>query len=151
MQNLNNPLSIKAKNIYEESTEKLGLNIPEYNSLRSIINRNINKHFPKEIDNWDNIPDVHEYYKTLSGEDFLIKKTDKYLLFQSESLANIHINNGSNIFCDATFYAAPSISYQLLITRVESKEFLNFFTTSFCIMRNKEQQTYENIFKELTL
>ena len=94
---------------------------------------------------------MHEYYKTLSGEDFLIKKTDNYLLFQSKILANIHINYSNNIFCDATFYAAPSISYQLLITRVESKEFHKFFTTSFCIMRNKEQKTYENIFKELTL
>ena len=42
LQNLNNPLTIKAKNIYEESTNNLGLNIPEYNSLRYIINRNIN-------------------------------------------------------------------------------------------------------------
>ena len=149
LQNLNNPLTIKAKNIYTESTNNLGLNIPEFNSLRSIINRNINKQFPKEIDNWDNIPDVHEYYKTLYGEDFLIKKSDNYLLFQSKSLANIQKNYSNNIFCDATFYAAPSISYQLLITRVESKEFNKFFTTSFCIMRNKEQKNYENIFKEL--
>ena len=42
LQKVNNPLTIKAKNIYEESTNNLGLNIPEYSSLRSIINRNIN-------------------------------------------------------------------------------------------------------------
>ena len=48
---------------------------------------------------------MKEYYKSLSGENFLIKKTDKYLLFQSKFLANIYINNSNNIFCDATFYA----------------------------------------------
>ena len=117
------------------------MNIPDYNSLKSIINHNINKQFPKEIDNWNNIPELHDYYKTLSGEDFIIKKTEDYLLFQSKSLANIQINYNKSIFCDATFYAAPSISYQLLIIRVESKEFHTFFTTSFCIMRNKEQRT----------
>ena len=54
-----------------------------------------------------------------------------------------------NIFCDDTFYTAPSISDQLLITRIYSKDLHTFFTTSFCLMKNKEQKNYENVFKEI--
>ena len=115
----------KAKSEIKKQIQKLN-NISEFNSLRSIINMNINKQFSKEIDSWNNKSDEHEYYKNLSGENFIIKKTDNYLLFQSKSLAKIHINNSNNFFCDATFYDAPYISYKYLFQEFNLKNFISF-------------------------
>jgi len=47
------------------------------------------------------------------------------------------------------FIISPSLCYQLRITRIFSKDLRINFTTSFCLMKNKEQKNYENIFKEL--
>ena len=78
-------------------------------------------------------------------------KKENFILFQSPAQAGIQIEYKDNIFCDATFYSAPSISYQLLITRVYAKEFHKYFTTSFGLMRNKEQATYEELFNSLKI
>ena len=48
-----NPFNIKGKNVFHEATKNLGLIIPRYKNLRSTINRNINKNFPKEISSWE--------------------------------------------------------------------------------------------------
>ena len=69
---------------------------------------------------------------------FLVKKSEEVILFQSPYLPKLHLAYRENIFCDVTFYIAPSISYQLLITRIYSKDLHTFFTTSFCLMKNKE-------------
>lgn len=104
---------------------------------------------PVEIKKWEEIPDNHEYYYTLSGESFMLKKTEDYIIFQSPSLAKLHIKYPDNIFCDGTFYIAPSISYQVFITRIYAEEINYFFTTSFTIMKNKEQFNYEEVIDEL--
>ena len=103
-------------------TKNSGIIIPEYITVGSIINREINKNFPKEIKAWEIIPDDHEFYKSLSDEKFLVKKTDEFMLYQSPYLAKLHLAYKEAIFWDATFYTAPSICYQLLITRIFSKE-----------------------------
>ena len=72
-------------------------------------------------------------------------------LFQSKEQAKLHLDNNLAVFCDATFYVVPSISYQILITREYAKIFHRFFTTSFTIMLNKEEKTYEKIFTELKI
>ena len=89
--------------------------MPEYKSLRSVINRTINKNL-QDIKEWDEIPNEHEFYKTISGKDFLVKKDANFILFQSQSQALLHLHYKEYVFCDATFYSAPSLSYQLLIT-----------------------------------
>ena len=71
------------------------------------------------------------------------------MLFQSRYLAKLHLAYKETRFCDATFYTTLSLCYELLITRIFSKELRTFFTTSFCLMKNKEQKNYENVFKEL--
>ena len=81
----NNLFDIKPKNLYKDTTKNLGIIIPEYKSVRSLINRTINKNFPKDIKEWDENPNEHESYKTISGEDFLVKKEANFILFQSQS------------------------------------------------------------------
>ena len=144
-----NPFLVKGKNIYNQATNNLGMWIPQYQSLRTTIQRKINKSFPKEVKDWSEIPDNHEFYTTISGEPFLLSKEENFILFQSPSQSKIQIEYNDNIFCDATFYSAPNICYQLLITRVYAKEFHKYFTTSFALMRNKEQVTYEKLFNSL--
>ena len=117
--------------------------------MKATINRHINKNFPKDISSWAEIPNEHEFYSTLSKENFLVSKTDNYIIFQSKTQAIIQLENDNNLFCDATFFAAPSIAYQLLITRIYAKDFNRYFTTSFTLMKNKQEHTYENVFKDL--
>ena len=64
------------------------------------------KSFQKEVKDWSEIPDNHEFYRTISGETFLVCKKDNFILFQSPSQAGIQIEYKDNIFCDATFYSA---------------------------------------------
>ncbi|KAG4099115.1 hypothetical protein H8356DRAFT_1329888 [Neocallimastix lanati (nom. inval.)] len=53
-----------------------------------------------------------------------------------------------DIFVDGTFFIAPKFSYQIFITRTYAKELDSFYTTSFAILQNKEQEIYK-IFKKL--
>ena len=48
---------------------------------------------------------------------------------------------------NGTFYVAPDFSYQVFITRNFVPELNEFNTTSFSILRNKEQETYKTIFE----
>lgn len=138
IKNKKKPFIIKGKDIYKDTIKDQGLLVPEYNTVRSSINRTINKNMSVEIKNWEDIPDNHEYYSTLSGESFMLKKNEDFIIFQSPSLAKLHIKYRDKIFCDGTFYIAPSISYQVFITRIYAEEMHYFFTTSFTIMKNKE-------------
>ena len=61
----------------------------------------------------------------------------------------MHLAYRETNFCDVTFYTSSSLCYQLLIIRLFSKDLRIYFTTSFCLMKNKDQKNYENIFKEL--
>jgi len=54
-----------------------------------------------------------------------------------------------NIFAYGTFYVAPKFGYQVFITRTYIKDSNNFYTTSFSTIKNKEQVTYEMLFKEI--
>ena len=51
------------------------------------------------------------------------------------------------MFVDATFYACPTIAYQLFITRIFDND--SFYTTSFSLMRGKITEDYSIIFKKL--
>ena len=72
IKNTKNPLALKPKDIYQESTKNLGLIIPEYKTVKSVINRNINMNFPKEIKTWEQILEDNEFYYTISDEKFLV-------------------------------------------------------------------------------
>ena len=54
-----------------------------------------------------------------------------------------------DIFVDDTFFIAPKFSYQIFITGTYVKELDSFYTTSFVILKNKEQETYKILFEKL--
>lgn len=88
--NLKNPFNIKTNNLYKESIKDKGFLVPDYNSIRSSVNRIINKIIPNEITNFDEIPDEHDYFKTLTGDKFLLGKGSTYVIFQSEYQDSLH-------------------------------------------------------------
>ena len=143
------PFDIKRKRIFDEISQGVGYICPEYNSIKSQIARNINKQFPPDVLTYDQIPEKSEYYKTLRGENFMIFKNSNIIVFQSPFQAKIFSQYGDHIFVDGTFYIAPKFSYQVFITRNYVKELNSFYTTSFSILENKEQETYETLFMEL--
>ena len=55
------------------------------------------------------------------------------MLFQSPYLAKLHLAYKETIFCDAIFYTTPSLCYQLLITRIFSKELRHFLQLLFVL------------------
>lgn len=88
--NLKNPFNIKTNNLYKESIKDKGFLVPDYNSISSSVNRIINKIIPNEITNFDEIPDEHDYFKTLTGDKFLLGKGSTYVIFQSEYQDSLH-------------------------------------------------------------
>ncbi|ORY20126.1 hypothetical protein LY90DRAFT_517031 [Neocallimastix californiae] len=62
---------------------------------------------------------------------------------------NFHpMEYNDDIFIDDTFFIAPKFSYQIFITRTYAKELDSFYTTSFAILKNKEQETYKMLFEK---
>ncbi|OUM59902.1 hypothetical protein PIROE2DRAFT_14424 [Piromyces sp. E2] len=53
-----------------------------------------------------------------------------------------------HIFADGTLYIAPKVSFQVFVTRTYISKFKIFYTTSYSILKNKEQTTYEVLFYE---
>ncbi|KAG4081730.1 hypothetical protein H8356DRAFT_1394407 [Neocallimastix lanati (nom. inval.)] len=69
------------------------------------------------------------------NENFMIFKNFNINIFQSPFQAKLFIQYNINIFADDTFKIAPKRGY-------------NFYTTSFSILKNKEQRIYEVLFEE---
>ncbi len=143
------PFDIKPKRIFNEISKEMGFMCPEYYSIRSQITRNIDKQLPSSITTFDEIPDESEFFKTERNEDFMIFKNSNIVIFQSPFQAKLFTKYNEDIFVDGTFYVAPKFSYQVFITRNYVKELNSFYTTSFSILKNKKQSTYEIIFEEI--
>jgi len=78
----------------------------------------------------------------------MIFKNNNFIIFQSPFQAKL-FSNYNDIFADGTFYIAPKFSYQVLITRTYVAEINSFYTTSFSILKNKRQTTYEVLLEEI--
>ena len=78
----------------------------------------------------------------------MIFKDSNVIIFQSPFQANL-FTECDDIFADGTFYIAPDFSYQVFITRTYVKALNIFYTTSFSILKNKKQSTYEKLFEEI--
>ena len=144
-----NKFDIQPKTIYKEKINEIGFVCPEYNTIRSQINRNINKLLPKDISSFDDIPAECQFYKTETDEDYMIFKNNVIIIFQSPFQANLFYKYSDDIFVDGTFYIAPKCSYQVFITRNYVRDINTFYTTSFSILKNKQESTYEILFKEI--
>ena len=138
---------VKPKRIFNKVSQEMGFICPEYDTIKSQITRNINKQLPSDITTFDEIPDESEYYKTKRNESFMIFKNHNLLIFQFQ--AELFSKYCEDVFVDGTFFIAPSISYQVFITRIYVKHLNSYYTTSFSILRNKEQETYEILLEEI--
>ena len=135
--------------IYKEKINGISFVCPEYNTIRSQINRNINKLLPKDISSFDDIPDKCKFYKTETEEDYMIFKNDVIIIFQSPSpfQANLFYKYSDDIFADGIFYIGPKVSYQVFITRNYVREINCFYTKSFSILKNKQESIYKILFR----
>jgi len=79
----------------------------------------------------------------------MIFKNSNLIIFQSPFQAKLFREYNDDIFVDGTFFIAPKFSYQVFITRTYAKELDSFYTTSFAILKNKEQETYKMLFEKL--
>ncbi|KAG4098609.1 hypothetical protein H8356DRAFT_1327490 [Neocallimastix lanati (nom. inval.)] len=98
----------------------------EYDVSLSIMKHKINDEIeksslPSNIITFAGIPSESEYFKTKQAKLFRVYNDD--------------------IFVVDTFFIAPKFSYQIFITRTYAKELNSFYTTSFAILKNKEQET----------
>ncbi|KAL6613572.1 hypothetical protein U3516DRAFT_826796 [Neocallimastix sp. 'constans'] len=143
------PFGIKIKPLYNKISKEMGLICPEYNSIKSQMSRNLNKKLPSNVTTFAEIPSESEYYKTRRGENFMIFKNSNLIIFQSPFQAKLFREYNDDIFVDGTFFIAPKFSYQVFITRTYAKELDSFYTTSFAILKNKEQETYKMLFEKL--
>ena len=143
------PFDIKIKHLYNKISKEMDLICPEYNSIKSQISRNLNKKLLSNVITFDEIPSESEYYKTKRGENFMIFKNSNLIIFQSLFQAKLFREYNDAIFVDDTFFITPKFSYQIFITRAYAKELDSFYTTSFAILKNKEQETYTILFEKL--
>ncbi|ORY64660.1 hypothetical protein LY90DRAFT_504986 [Neocallimastix californiae] len=128
----------------------MGFIYPEYNSIKSQISRNLNKKLPSNVTTFAEINNESEYYKTKRGENFMIFKNTNLIIFQSPFQVKLFREYNDDIFVDGTFFIAPKFSYQIFITRTYSKKLISFYyTTSFAILKKKEQETYKILFEKL--
>ncbi|KAG4100397.1 hypothetical protein H8356DRAFT_1422877 [Neocallimastix lanati (nom. inval.)] len=131
------PFGIKIKPLYNKISKEMELICPEYNSIKSQISRNLNKKLPSNLTTFAEIPSESEYYKTKRSENFMIFKNFNSIIFQSPFQAKLFREYNDDIFVD------------VFITRTYAKELDSFYTTSFEILKNKEQETYKMLFEKL--
>ncbi|ORY46692.1 hypothetical protein LY90DRAFT_509246 [Neocallimastix californiae] len=141
------PFNIKPKRVFNQISQDIGFICPEFKSIKSQIIRDINKQLPPNISSFEEIPEKHYLYITKQNENFMIFKNQNVIIFQSPFQAFLFKKYCDDLFVDGTFYVAPDFSYQVFITRNFVPELNEFYTTSFSILRNKEQETYKTIFE----
>lgn len=149
IKNSPNLFEIKTKAIFNEKIKDIGFICPEYKSIQSQISPKINKILPEDIKVFEDITEDSEYYKTEKNEEFMIYKDNEIIIFQSPFQASIFIKYHGDVFADGIFYITPKISYQVFITRNYVQDINSYYSTSFSILKNKTQSTYETLFKEL--
>ena len=62
--------------------------LPNLGNIKSFMYKFINKNVSKDIENLNELPNDCEYYKTLTGKQFLFYKTEHLLIFMSPNQAN---------------------------------------------------------------
>ena len=147
--NTKDPFAIKIPRLVKSFSVDKGIKSPSFDSIKTTLYKEINKSFPINIVSFEDAPDESIYYQTISNQKFLLYKDEEVIIFQSEDQARIHAKHGNLVFCDATFYSAPQMAYQLFITRIYDETYNSFYTTSFSLMKNKSTEDYYKIFKKL--
>ena len=103
-----------------------------FHSIYSTLYKEKIKNLPEDFDSFNNIPDNHEFFKTINNEPFLIYKNNLkgILVFQSPTQAKLMNKYNEDLFLDGTFYIAPSkLAYQIFISVVDEDRNLTFMTS----------------------
>jgi len=82
----------------------------------------------------------------------MIFKNSDMVIYHSPFQAkiySIYSKYHEDIFADGTFSIVPIFGYQVFITRNYAKEHNCFYTTSISILKDKKQETYEVLLKEI--
>jgi len=77
-----------------------------------------------------------------------MNKDMKVCNIQNFKYNNFSISTLILIYADGMLSVAPKFSYQISIKRTYFKELNYFYITSFSILQNKEQTTYEILLKK---
>ncbi|KAL6611904.1 hypothetical protein U3516DRAFT_870945 [Neocallimastix sp. 'constans'] len=120
------PVNVNIKHKYDKISQGMGLIRSGYNSIKSQVTRSRRKQLPPDITTFDEIPNESKYYKTKRDENFMIFKNNDLIVFQSLFQAELFLQ------------MAHFILHLYLV-----------INTSFSILKNKKQTTYEILFKEI--
>ena len=68
---------------------------------------------------------------------------------QTKLLAKILWRFPNEVFMDGTFFAAPKLSYQLIVIRIYANPLKKYFTVAFGLMQNKTKDLYIKLLKKI--
>ena len=139
---------LKTKRIFDEISQEVGYECPEYKKIKTQIRRYKNKRLFPNIKTLDKVPKESEYYNTKRGKILMIFKNSDIIIFQSKFQAKLFAKN-KHIFADGTFSIAPPGTNQVFITRTFDTEVNRFYTTSISILISKEQNLYKILLEEI--
>ena len=82
IKNSHDPFFIKLTKLYKSHSADKEIKEPAFDSIKSGLYKNINSKLPKEVENFEDMPDDSIYYKTISNDDFLYYKNNNVVIFQ---------------------------------------------------------------------
>jgi len=144
-----NLFDVKPKRLFNEVYHEMGFICPEYKRVKSQITRNINKQLPPDIKSFDDIPNESQLYRTERNDNFMIYKDYELIIFQSPFQAELFTKYNEDIYTYSYFYTGPTYNLYAFVTKAYITELNDFYTTSFSLLRNKKQETYEKLFEEI--
>ena len=147
------PLNFNIKRTYRDMIAQYpNKYTSNYGSIYSTLYREKEKNLPEDFGSYEEIPENHEFFKTLNQEDFLIfrDKQKGILVFQSPSQVKLMNKFKNDLFIDGTFFIAPKkMSYQILITCVNDDLRIISFMTSWSFLSGKSSDDYLTALKEI--
>jgi hypothetical protein len=90
------------------------LNMPDYNSIKSILSTEKTLNLPENPIKYSDIPQEFEYYQTLRGDRFLLFKSKELMIFSSEPMLKI-LSQADKVYTDGKFYVCPEMYKQVFI------------------------------------
>ena len=149
IENASNKFDLKPKNLFKDYIEKHTKVKVSFGNIKSSLYNNINAKIPEDVDSFQDLPHESIYYYMSNGEKFVIYQDDDLLLMQTKLLSKILWRFPDEVFMDGTFFAAPKLSYQLVVVRVYANPLKKYFTVAFGLMQNKTKDLYIKLYKKI--
>ena len=120
-----------------------------YNNIRQNIYNHIKKNIPKDPISINDINRNDSKFINDNGENILIYKDLNILVLTTINAVKIACENKKDLFLDATFKTVNKLYKQLLIIRIYSEKFNEFFTICFIFMTSKTNLLYKRAINSL--